>query len=338
MPPSDARQPYAVGFATLGEGRCVSELNVERAARAPGGVGHRVARLGALQHGQAAGWQLRALGVSERGILRRCAGGYLHRTHHSTFSIGCGPTTRLGLLMGAVLACGPGSGLAGPSAGELLQIWRPDRTEPIHIAVSGPGGRGRPGLRIHRNTLLDARDCMLVAGIPTTVAPRTLMDMAPWVGPQLLDSLVGRAYRRELLDSSGLRSLLARCRGRRGVGMLRLATEELWMDPEKLRSLLEARMLRLCRLHPTAPDPLVNRNLRVGGRTYETDFRWPAQRLIIETDGFAFHGDPRSHERDRQRDQDLQLRGWRVYRFTWRHVTRESWRVQRVLDHYFRPS
>jgi very-short-patch-repair endonuclease len=110
------------------------------------------------------------------------------------------------------------------------------------------------------------------------------------------------------------------------------------MDPEKLRSLLEARMLRLCRLHPTAPAPLVNRDLRVAGRTYETDFRWPDRRLVVETDGFAFHGDPRSHERDRQRDQDLQLRGWRVYRFTWRQVTREPWRVNRVLDHYFPPA
>ena len=313
----------------------MTELNVERAMRAQGEVGHRVAALGALQHAQASGWQLRELGLSEREILRRCASAHLHRTHHSTFSIGCEPTSRLSLLMGAVLAAGPCSGLSDSTAGELLGIWRPKPGEPFQVAVSGPGGRGRPGLRIHRNTRLDGRDCTLVAGIPTTTAPRTLMDMASRGGPDLLDSLVGRAYRRDLLDRDGLRSLLARSHGRRGVARLRLATEELWMDPVKLRSLLEARMLRLCRNHASALEPLANHVLQVDGSTYEVDFCWPEQRLIIEADGFAFHSDPKAHERDRRRDQDLQLRGWRVYRFTWRQVNRESWRVRRVLDRYF---
>ena len=75
-------------------------------------------------------------------------------------------------------------------------------------------------------------------------------------------------------------------------------------------------MLRAARL----PNAVVNS--RVAG--YEVDFLWPAERLIVEVDGYAFHSTRTAFERDRLRDADLQARGYRVIRVTWRQLVDES--------------
>ena len=49
---------------------------------------------------------------------------------------------------------------------------------------------------------------------------------------------------------------------------------------------------------------------------YQVDFCWPEQRLIVETDGYEHHGTRAAFERDRAKDAQLTVRGWRVLRFT----------------------
>ena len=56
---------------------------------------------------------------------------------------------------------------------------------------------------------------------------------------------------------------------------------------------------------------------------FEVDLLWPEQRLVVEVDGFAFHGTRAAFERDRRRDAELQALGYRVLRITWRQLTRE---------------
>lgn len=51
--------------------------------------------------------------------------------------------------------------------------------------------------------------------------------------------------------------------------------------------------------------------------TARVDFAWPAQRLIVEADGFAFHADREAYRSDRRRMNELERLGWRVLRFTW---------------------
>jgi very-short-patch-repair endonuclease len=43
--------------------------------------------------------------------------------------------------------------------------------------------------------------------------------------------------------------------------------------------------------------------------------------LVVEFDGFAFHSNRYAFERDRLRDAELQARGFRVIRVTWRQLT-----------------
>ncbi len=53
---------------------------------------------------------------------------------------------------------------------------------------------------------------------------------------------------------------------------------------------------------------------------FEVDFLWRDQRLVVEVDGFAFHSSRAAFEKDRLRDAELQARGFRVLRVTWRQI------------------
>jgi very-short-patch-repair endonuclease len=55
----------------------------------------------------------------------------------------------------------------------------------------------------------------------------------------------------------------------------------------------------------------------------EVDFLWPAQRLVVEVDGFRFHSSRATFERDRERDAVLAASGYTVVRVTWRQLVDE---------------
>jgi very-short-patch-repair endonuclease len=70
-------------------------------------------------------------------------------------------------------------------------------------------------------------------------------------------------------------------------------------------------------------------NVRRAG--WEVDAVWDAQRLVVEVDGRKFHDTGRQFERDRRKDADLVLAGFRVLRFTWRRLTREPAAVVAII-------
>jgi very-short-patch-repair endonuclease len=85
--------------------------------------------------------------------------------------------------------------------------------------------------------------------------------------------------------------------------------------PSLTRSEAERRLLSLIR---DAGLPAPRTNVRIG--PYEVDMLWPAARLIVEVDGYAYHASRAAFERDRARDAELQARGYRVIRITWRQI------------------
>jgi very-short-patch-repair endonuclease len=94
---------------------------------------------------------------------------------------------------------------------------------------------------------------------------------------------------------------------------------------------MEERMLALCRRNGLAT-PLVNTKIE----GFMVDFAWPKQRLIAETDGWRAHGTRQAFERDRRRDADLTVAGWRVVRITWKRLLDEpgavATQLRRVLE------
>ena len=77
------------------------------------------------------------------------------------------------------------------------------------------------------------------------------------------------------------------------------------------RSNVERRMLKL--IHDAGlPTPLVNHKLG----PYMLDFVWLDQRVVLEMDTYATHGDRTTFEKDRARDADTNAWGFRVMRAT----------------------
>ena len=67
----------------------------------------------------------------------------------------------------------------------------------------------------------------------------------------------------------------------------------------------------------------MNAWLALDDEMIKADFLWRTEGLVVETDGHASHGTRGAFERDRRRDQQLVVAGFRVVRFTWRQVAAE---------------
>lgn len=70
------------------------------------------------------------------------------------------------------------------------------------------------------------------------------------------------------------------------------------------------------------PHPDVNRPLIRCGRPIVPDFRWAAQRLVVEADGAAWHEGKLAREDDAERQALLEAGGDRVLRITWEQAVR----------------
>ncbi|HEX6618834.1 MAG TPA: DUF559 domain-containing protein [Solirubrobacteraceae bacterium] len=69
------------------------------------------------------------------------------------------------------------------------------------------------------------------------------------------------------------------------------------------------------------PRPLSNVDVAdADGHSHEVDFFFPAQRLVVETDGWRDHGTRVAFERDRAKDAALVAAGYTVLRFTKRQI------------------
>jgi very-short-patch-repair endonuclease len=122
-----------------------------------------------------------------------------------------------------------------------------------------------------------------------------------------------------VFDRGEVDALLLRHRGRPGTRRLAIAVELQRDDPPMTRSGLERQFLELVR---DAGLPRPSLNATVLG--YEVDFLWVESKLIAETDTHVTHGSAEAFERDRERDADLQVAGYRVVRFTDRQIERDT--------------
>jgi len=278
----------------------------------PEGIWRDVTRVAARQDGVVATAQLRAAGLSEDAIAHRVRTGLLRRVHRGAFLFGAvtGPWWEE---WAAVLTCGSRSVLSHATAPALYGV----RARPAVVHVTRPSASGRRrGLILHRGEVVDVR---IVHGLPVTSPERTLQDLAGSLPERELARLLEEMRVRRLVGAVEV----APCRP--GAAKLRrvLARSD---EPSLTRSEAERRLLDLIR-RAGLPSPATN--VRVG--RYEVDVLWPEQRLIVEVDGFAFHGGQPAFERDRRRDAELLARGYRVLRVTWRRLVDEPMAVVALI-------
>lgn len=273
-----------------------------------------VVRLAAGQHGVVTRRQLLGAGLTARVVDRLVRTGGLRTVHRGVYEVGPVSPPRA-TLMAAVLACGPSATLSHQSAAGLWEILPPRSTPPVHVTIRR-GNRQPPDVRLHRSRTLLAEEVTVRDGIPVTVPSRTLLDLAAaGARPRTLERALAEALSRRHLTLDHVRATLARHRGRSGSSRLRAVLDD--GPPALTRSEAEERFLALIR---KAGAPPAETNVRVGD--LEVDFFWPAERLVVEVDGFSYHGSRRAFERDRRRDAELAALGLRVVRVTWRQLER----------------
>lgn len=287
--------------------------------------GWRLAALAAKQHGVVAHWQLRKLGYSPAEIKGFVSRGYLHRLYRGVYAVGHGRLTVRGRWMAAVLACGPDAVLSHRAAIGLWDL-SPIPSGPIDVTVPGRRRHGHSGIRVHNVRQLHPDDRDTIDGIPVTALNRTLLDYAEVARFQQLRLALDAAERHDLLDGRKLERLYQRSRGRRGLKPLKQAVADMHGPAPWTQSELERTFHALIR-EWALPEPQIN--VIVEG--FLVDFWWPEARLVVELDGYRFHKDRRSFERDRVRDTKLQLAGCITIRVTQARIENERDELRRDL-------
>ncbi len=176
--------------------------------------------------------------------------------------------------------------------------------------------QSRPGVLIRRRDLADV-DVVGLRELWLTELPLTVLEAAVALGPHG-PALLDRALQRRVRFATVYR---AHCRnlGRRGSAA---ASALLTAAADRAASQAERLLVRLLR-----ESGLVGWRLGFAAEGYDLDIAFPARRVAIEVDGWAWHVDVERFRADRRRQNVLVNAGWRVLRFTWHDLTADPERV-----------
>lgn len=262
--------------------------------------------------------------MGERGILRRQAGVISHdqalgaglspsaiqrrvrrwvRLHPEVFLAADHPYTDEVRLRSAVLWAGPGSVAHGVSAA----WWHGLHPRlPRRVEVTVPRGRWpspQPGVSLRRRDV-DPLDLSVYRDLPVTGIALTAIEAAVVAGAQLLDRALQTCVGFDWVRRAHYRNL-GRAGSAAGSALLVAAADRAASQAERM-------LVRLLR-----DAGISGWRLGLAWDGCVIDVAFPAQRVAIEVDGWAWHVDPDRFVRDRRRQNALVNGGWHVLRFTW---------------------
>ena len=168
--------------------------------------------------------------------------------------------------------------------------------------------RPRPGIRWHRHDLLPV-DRVAIRGLWVTAPPLTALEtaLARPDGSTFLDRALQRHVRFPTIYRAYCRHL-----GRKGSTRAR---ELICASADRADSAAERLLVRILRDggvtgwelgHPFGP--------------WRIDLAFPAQKVAVEVDGWAWHVDPERFRNDRRKQNALVRDGWDPLRYTWHDV------------------
>jgi very-short-patch-repair endonuclease len=255
---------------------------------------------------------LRACGLSPEQIAWRVRNGRLFPFHRGVYSVVPNPSLE-GCFLAAVKACGPGAVLSHYSAA-VLYGWLPWDGRDPEVTTAKPCRR--PGIRTHRSQSIERA---FHKGIPVTPPARTLIDLSSMLPFNQLRRAVNEALNQKRIKPAELVTS-----NHRGAKQLRAILATAAPTRNEYEDIVLAVLLQA-----GLPMPEVNqRRLR-----YFPDFRWPAQRVLLEADSARFHDQMLARADDFHRQRELETHGDTVIRTTWTEITTRPDRVvARVRD------
>ncbi len=256
--------------------------------------------------------QLLAAGITETMIKVRQRRALLHRVHQSVYLFGTDVLLPGAAEMAAVLACG-GDALTGRRSALSLLAVIPQWHGPVEVTSSWTPRRS--GIVVHRVTKLAGIDRHAHRGIPIVSPALALLEFAAVATGDELEQAIAEAYALKLVSAPALRKVLERYPRIAGAPALRAELDRVG-GPQYTKRQAAGKMKLLIRA-AQLPPPLTEQWVE----GFRVDFYWPQYRLIVETDGYQYHGHRYAFEKDRRRDQAHVT--YKVLRFTWRQLTEE---------------
>jgi very-short-patch-repair endonuclease len=264
-----------------------------------------------------------ALGLSRATLARRVNAGVLARTQRGVFLL-AGQEDDDDSWLEAACRC-LNAVVSHESAGRIhgfegLKWVKPTVMVPHrHTKVFGD-------VVVHQSTDISDEHVVSIRGLPVTNPERTIMDLAAVLTDRRLDWVLDRALSTGTVDLSKLASLFAILgrRGKPGTTRTRRMLDSRGQTYVPTDSVLEQRLLLLIQ-DAGLPSPVPQFRppwlVPTDGRV---DFAYPESRLVIEGDSRKWHMLMEAFDTDRRRDNQAQLAGWRMLRFTWNDITSDA--------------
>ncbi|WP_214369192.1 type IV toxin-antitoxin system AbiEi family antitoxin domain-containing protein [Pseudonocardia sp. H11422] len=244
-------------------------------------------------------------GISRSTVQRRARSGEWERLLPRVFLVGGHPFTDAVRIRATWMWAGEHAAVSGPAAAGWHTMLaaapaRIDVTVPRRCCPQAPRG-----VRLRRRDL-SPTDLVGLRGLWLTDGPLTALETAIAVpdGSVFLDRALQKHVSFERVYQAYCRSLGARGSARMNVLLTAAA--------DRANSAAERLMIGLLRTagitgwvhnHPFGP--------------YKIDFAFPAIRLAIEVDGWAWHMDVERFRADRHKQNAIVRDGWDPLRFTW---------------------
>ena len=294
-----------------------------------------LAAMAAEQYGVFTRKQAIAAGLNARNIGDRADRGIYQRIHPGVYGIAGSPKQWHRTVIAAVFAATEPAAASHRTAAYLWGMTdrRPDTVE---IATRRHQRVKRQDHHVRESKDLRSSDIVVVNGIPTTAAVRTIVDVGASAPPWFVEKCLDSGLRKELFDIWDVQRFIMRVarKGRNGIGTIRPLVEErlTWqgITESDLEDLLRRVVASTPFPMPDAQHVIYEADGEFVGRY---DFAYPTRFSIIETDSEGYHMDPVSFQRDREKQNRAQMLGWTVYRVTWRQLIDDPDSVRAILKH-----
>ncbi|WP_091560285.1 DUF559 domain-containing protein [Micromonospora pattaloongensis] len=282
--------------------------------------------------------------VPEWTLQRACDSGDLVRVLPEVFAAarllddrpgeprGTPAVSRLDPALGHRAACAWAAGRGALSHLSALAVWglrRQATGDLLHLsAPAGAGIRSRPGVAVHRrrDLTLEPPHVVVRRDLTVTRLEQALVDSWPMLPRSERRAPVIRAVNDRLTTPERLAAALGTLPRLEDRAALRTLLARL---AEGCRSPLEIWGHEHVFTGPGMPTFRHQTRVRVGRRTMYLDLFAERERVDIELDGAATHGDPRQREIDLRRDALLATVGILVVRFAHRRLVHEADDVRR---------
>lgn len=283
-----------------------------------GTIDARIANVAAQHSGLVTAAQLRNIRVGRASVQRRLASGLLALVVPRVYAVGSAAISDEMRAVAAVLAAGPGAALSHETAACRLHVWIRG-TRAIHVVSTTHHTSSDPDAFVyHRTRYLPGAHVQIERGVRTTSFPRTYVDLGTTHTSFQLAAVLHEAAFRQVLDLKAIGRVLDSRSGTPGTAVARAGIELHRAGSAGTRSRTEDRLVAEL-LAAALPLPLVNVRNATGMPGIEADFVWTHARLVVEVDGSG-HQRPGAGAWDAARDDALIAHGWRVRRFSARHI------------------